>query len=161
MNEFIWAKEIRVIDEDGAQLGVMTVPEALNISRAKMLDLVEISPKIQPPVCKIMDFGKFQYQKSKEERLHKAKQKKSEIKGIRLSVRTDEHDLDFKKDQTEKFLTKGHKVKIEIVLKGREKAHGDLARQNLIEFVKSISVPYKIEQEIKRFPGGFNILITS
>lgn len=139
----------------------MAVPEALAIAKERMLDLVEISPKIQPPVCKIMDFGKFQYQKSKEDRQHKAKQKKSEIKGVRLSVRTDDHDLNFKKDQTEKFLSKGHKVKIEIVLKGREKAHGDLARKNLIEFVKSISVPNKIEQEIKRFPGGFNIIITS
>ena len=161
INEAIWAKEIRVIDEDGGLLGVMTVPEALILSKQKMLDLVEISPKAVPPVCKIMDFGKFQYQKSKEERQNKSKQKKFETKGIRLSVRTDEHDLNFKKDQTEKFLTKGNKVKIEIILKGREKAHGDLARQNLIEFVKSISVPNKIEQEIKRFPGGFNIIITS
>lgn len=161
INEAIWAKEIRVIDEDGGLLGVMAVPEALILSKQKMLDLVEISPKAVPPVCKIMDFGKFQYQKSKEERQNKSKQKKFETKGIRLSVRTDEHDLNFKKDQTEKFLTKGNKVKIEIILKGREKAHGDLARQNLIEFVKSISVPNKIEQEIKRFPGGFNIIITS
>jgi len=161
INEHIWAKEIRVIADDGSQLGIMAVPEALSIAKTKLLDLVEISPKAVPPVCKIMDFGKFQYQKSREERQHKAKQKKSEIKGIRLSVRTDEHDLDFKKNQTEKFLTKGNKVKIEIVLKGREKAHGDLARKNLIEFVKSISVPNKTEQEIKRFPGGFNVIITS
>ena len=137
----------------------MNVSDAINLAKEKGLDLVEISPKAVPPVCKIIDFGKFQYQKSREERLHKAKQKKTDIKGIRLSVRTDEHDLQFKKDQTEKFLRKGHKIKIEITLKGREKAHGDLARTNLIEFTKSITVPYKIEQDIKRYPGGFNMLI--
>jgi translation initiation factor IF-3 len=137
----------------------MPVPEALELAKSKALDLVEISPKAEPPVCRIMDFGKFQYQKSKDDRQHKAKQKKSDIKGIRLSVRTDEHDLNFKKKQTEKFLAKGNKVKIEITLKGREKAHGDLARQNLVEFIKNISVPNKIEQEIKRFQGGFNTII--
>lgn len=137
----------------------MSVPEALNIAKERGFDLVEISPKALPPVCKVMDFGKFQYQKSKEDRLHKAKQKKSEVKGIRLSVRTDDHDLNFKKNQAEKFLSKGNKVKIEITLRGREKAHQDLARRNLNEFVKTISVPNKIEQEIKRYPGGFNIII--
>ena len=138
----------------------MTVPEALEIAGSNSLDLVEISPKAEPPVCKIMDFGKYQYQKSKEDRQQKSKQKKSDIKGIRLSIRTDSHDLNFKKVQTEKFLTKGNKVKIEIILKGREKAHADLAKQNLTEFLTSISIPNKIEQEIKKFPGGFNVIIT-
>ena len=137
----------------------MTTPEALEIARSSSLDLVEISPKAEPPVCKIMDFGKYQYQKSKEDRQQKSKQKKSEIKGIRLSIRTDSHDLNFKKAQTEKFITKGNKVKIEIILKGREKAHADLAKQNLTEFLNSISVPNKVEQEIKKFPGGFNVII--
>lgn len=144
----------------GVQLGVMPPMEAVKIAKEKSLDLVEIAPKAQPPVCKIMDFGKYQYQKSKEERLSKAKQKKTEIKGVRIGVRTDEHDLVFKKDQAEKFLKKGNKVKIEIILRGREKAHQDLARTNLEEFIKTIALPYKIEQEIKRFPGGFNVIIT-
>jgi translation initiation factor IF-3 len=107
-----------------------------------------------------MDFGKFQYQKSRQERQNKAKQKKFDIKGIRLGVRTDEHDLDFKRNQTEKFLAKGNKVKIEIHLRGREKIHQDLARTNLINFLKSIVCDYKVEQDIKRFPGGFNVIIT-
>ncbi len=124
-----------------------------------MLDLVEIAPKAVPPVCRIMDHGKYQYQKSREERQNKAKQKKVDIKGIRIGVRTDEHDLDFKKNQADKFLKKGHKVKLEIVMRGREKAHQDLARKNLIDFIKTISVPYKLEQEIKRYPGGFNVII--
>jgi translation initiation factor IF-3 len=134
--------------------------KALEIAKEKMLDLVEIAPKAIPPVCKIMDFGKYQYQKSREERQNKAKQRKVDIKGIRIGVRTDDHDLNFKKDQAEKFLKKGHKIKLEIVMRGREKAHQDLARKNLVEFLKTISIPYKLEQEIKRFPGGFNVIIT-
>lgn len=138
----------------------MSVSQAIDMAKTKSLDLVEVSPKAVPPVCKIMDFGKYQYQKSKEERQNKAKQKKSEIKGIRLSIRTDEHDLIFKKNQAEKFLNKNNKIKIEIMLKGREKAHQDLARNSLVKFMKTISIPYKIEQEIKKFPGGFNVIIT-
>lgn len=138
----------------------MGVMEAIQIAREKELDLVEIAPIAKPPVCKIMDYGKYQYQQSKQERLNKAKQKKVEVKGIRIGIRTDTHDLDFKKNQAEKFLKKGDKVKAEIVLRGREKAHQDLARKTLSDFLKTITVPYKMEQEIKRFPGGFNTIIT-
>jgi translation initiation factor IF-3 len=134
--------------------------EALQIAKDRMLDLVEVAPNVFPPVCKIMDYGKYQYQKSKEERMNKSKQKKFEIKGIRIGVRTDDHDLSFKKSQAEKFLSKGNKVKIEISLRGREKAHMDLGRQNLDEFMKAIAIPFKVEQPIKRFPGGFNVIIT-
>jgi len=159
INEYIRAREVRVIDENGAQLGVMTPAEALKISQERFLDLVEIAPTANPPVCKIMDYGKYQYQKSREERLQKSKQKKVDIKGIRLGVRTDDHDLEFKKNQAEKFLKKGDKVKVEIIMRGREKAHQDLARNSLIAFIKNIAFPNKIEQEIKRFPGGFNVII--
>lgn len=152
--------EARVISEDGAQLGVMGIEQALQMARERELDLVEIAPKAQPPVCKIMDYGKYQYQHSKQERLNKAKQKKVEVKGIRIGIRTDDHDLNFKKNQAEKFLKKGDKVKVEIILRGREKAHQDLARTALSDFLKTIAVPYKTEQEIKRFPGGFNVIIT-
>ena len=159
INEYIFAPSVRVLADDGAQLGIMDTRDALSLAKEHLLDLVEISPKDEPPVVKIMDFGKYQYQKSREDRQNKSKQKKSEIKGIRLSVRTDEHDLEFKKNQAEKFLTKGNKVKVEIMLKGREKAHQDLARKNLEEFIKMIIVPNKLEQEIKRYPGGFNVIL--
>lgn len=159
MNDYIRAREVRVVDEKGAQLGVMSPFEALEIARGKELDLVEVSPLVNPPVCRIMDYGKFQYQQSKLERGNKAKQKKIEVKGIRLGIRTDTHDREFKKNQAEKFLAKGDKVKIEIMLRGREKAHQDLARTNLYNFTKTITAPHKVEQEIKRFPGGFNIII--
>ena len=160
INERIWAREVRVIGAAGEQLGVMTPQQAILIAKESGLDLVEVSPKAVPPVCRIMDFGKFQYQKSRQERQNKSKQKKFEIKGIRLGVRTDDHDLEFKKNQTDKFLKKGNKVKIEIILRGREKAHQDLARTNLIEFLKAIPTDYKVEQDIKKFPGGFNVIIT-
>jgi translation initiation factor IF-3 len=152
--------QIRVIDDQGAQLGIMTPFEALQIAREREIDLVEVAPMANPPVCRIMDYGKFQYQQSKQDKVNKAKQKKVEVKGIRLGFRTDDHDLDFKRKQAEKFLQKGDKVKIEIRLKGREKAHQDLARTNLVNFLKSIVTDYKVEQDIKRFPGGFNVVIT-
>ncbi len=159
INEQIRAAQIRVIDDRGSQLGIMAPFEALQIARERAADLVEVAPLANPPVCRIMDFGKFQYQQSKQDRLSKAKQKKIEIKGIRIGIRTDEHDLDFKKTQTEKFLKKGDKVKIEITLRGREKARKDLARNSLNLFLKSITVPRAIEQEIKSFPGGLNVII--
>lgn len=131
----------------------------MELAKERSLDLVEVFPKAQPPVCKILDYGKFQYQKSKQKRTAQAKQKKVDTKGIRIGIRTDEHDLNFKKNQADKFLRKGDKVKIEIVLRGREKAHQDLAREALKNFMSLISVPYRIEEDIKRFPGGFNAII--
>jgi len=159
INEQINYPQIRVIDDDGSQLGILTSLQALQIARERETDLVEIAPLANPPVCKIMDYGKFQYQQSKIKQGGKAKQKKVETKGIRIGFRTDVHDLEFKKNQAEKFLKKGNCVRIEIQLKGREKAHQHLARTNLEKFLKSISFPYRKEQEIKRMPGGFNILI--
>lgn len=134
--------------------------EAIQKAREREMDLVEVAPLANPPVCRIMDYGKFQYQQSKQDRLSKAKQKKIAVKGTRIGIRTDEHDLEFKKNQTEKFLKKGDKVKIEIILRGREKARKDLARNNLNLFLKSIAIPHTIEQEIKSFPGGLNVIIT-
>ncbi len=154
------AREVRVIDEEGTQLGVMPPFEALRMARERESDLVEVNPKASPPVCRIMDYGKYQYQQSKIEKNNKAKQKKIEMKGIRIGLRTDAHDKEFKRSQAEKFLQKGDKVKIEILLRGREKAHQDLAKQNLQNFLKSITSPYKVEQDLKRFPGGFNLIIT-
>ena len=137
----------------------MSPAEALQIARETELDLVEIAPTAKPPVCKIMDYGKYQYQQSRLDRANKAKQKKIDIKGIRIGFRTDDHDLEVKRTMAEKFLKKGQKVKIEIFLRGREKAHQDLARKNLENFVKKISIPFKSEQEIKKYPSGFNTII--
>ncbi|HEX8974298.1 MAG TPA: translation initiation factor IF-3 [Patescibacteria group bacterium] len=159
INEAIRVPRVFVIDDAGQQLGDMDTREAYAMAQDRGLDLVEVSPKAQPPVCRIMDYGKHLYQQSKQMRIAKAKQKKVEVKGVRLGLRTDTHDLNFKKAQAEKFLRQGDKVKIDIVLRGREKAHQDLARKNLEDFIKAIEVPYKIEDAIKRFPGGFNVII--
>lgn len=159
VNEHIRIPRVLVIDENGNSLGELNTYEALEIAKSKELDLIEVSPNANPSVCKIGDFGKFQYTQAKQTRQQKAKQKKTETKGIRLGVRTDAHDLGFKKKQAEKFLEKGHKVKIELRLRGREKAHQDLAKKNLQEFIDNIETPHKFDEEIKRFPGGFNTVI--
>ncbi|NTW27656.1 MAG: translation initiation factor IF-3 [Candidatus Moranbacteria bacterium] len=159
INDGIRVPNVFVIDDEGKQLGEMTTLDAMALARERMLDLVEVSPKAVPPVCRIMDYGKHLYQQSKQLRLAKAKQKKIEIKGVRLGLRTDTHDIEFKRAQSEKFLKQGDKVKIDIVLRGREKAHQDLARKNLQDFITGITTPYKIEDPIKRFPGGFNVII--
>lgn len=129
------------------------------MAKEKELDLVEVSPKAFPPVCKIMDYGKHQYQQSKQSRLAQAKQKKVDTKGIRIGLKTDDHDVNFKTNQAEKFLSKGHKVKIELILRGREKAHRDLARKNIESFISRISTPHKFEEPIKGTPQGFNTII--
>jgi translation initiation factor IF-3 len=159
VNEMIRIPRVLVIDETGKNLGVMSNFEAIDIARSRELDLVEVNPKVIPPVCRILDYGKYQYQKAKEERLSKTKQKKVELKGIRIGIRTDEHDLTFKKKQVEKFLRRGDKVKVEILLRGREKAHVGLARTSLSEFLKMLEAPYNVEEQIKRFPGGLNVII--
>jgi len=140
-------------------VGVVPTEQALQMAKEKELDLVEIVPNAKPPVVKIIDYGKYQYQKAKEDQQQKANQKKTEIKGLRIGLKTDDHDIEVRQKQAEKFLSQGNKVKIEIRLKGREKAHQPLARETLENFVKSISTPNKLEQEIKRFPGGFNVII--
>lgn len=159
-NEQIRVPMVFVIDEEGKSLGEMETRDALNKAKESDLDLIEVSPKANPPVCKIMDYGKYQYKQSRQQRVAKSKQKKVETKGIRIGLRTDSHDLEIKKKQTEKFLKKGNKVKVEIVLRGREKAHQDLARENIQKFLGQIESSYKIEEEIKRFPGGFNVILS-
>ena len=161
VNEQITAPVVFVIDDNGTQIGETPKAEAIKMARDKDLDLVEVAPKARPPVCKILNYGKFQYQQTKKERQNKGAQKSSTVKtkGVRIGIRTDAHDLAFKKKQTEKFLEKGQKVKIEVILRGREKAHQDLAKKNIQNFIETLTIPYKIEEEIKRFPGGFNTVI--
>ncbi len=159
INERIIANKIFVIDENGKPLGEMSLAEALEIARSHELDLVEVSPKANPPVAKIIDYGKFQYQQGKQERLARAKSKKVEVKGIRIGLRTDEHDIHFKQKQAEKFLRKGNKVRVEIILKGKEKTYPDLAKSAIEKFISNIKLPYKIEDPLKKTPEGFNLII--
>lgn len=150
---------IRLIDETGAQIGVVETSVALHMARERGLDLVEIAAEARPPVCKIIDWGKYQYQQSKKEQQSKTKQKQVEIKGIRIRPSTGENDLIFKAGQAKKFLEKGNKVKVEIVLRGREKAFVGNARSHLELFLDKIEFPIKIEQEIRRQANGLNVVV--
>src|SRR6185437_5912668 len=125
-NDRIRAREIRVIDENGEQLGVMAPFDALKIARERSLDLVEISPNAVPPVCKIQDYGKFLYEKDKSDRAARKKQKVIVIKEVKFSVTVDEHDYQTKNNQALRFLTEGDKVKASLRFKGRQMSHRDL-----------------------------------
>jgi translation initiation factor IF-3 len=125
-NERIRAREIRVIDENGEQLGILVPFEALKLARERGLDLVEISPNAVPPVCRIQDYGKFLYEKEKSDRAARKKQKVITIKEVKFSVNVDEHDYQTKKNQATRFLLEGDKVKASLRFKGRQMAHRDL-----------------------------------
>lgn len=159
VNNQIKLSQIRLIDENGQNLGVVETNKALEIAREKGLDLIEIAPNVRPPVCRIMDYGKYQYQKSREERQQKTKQKKIEIKGVRISLRTGQHDLEVKVKQANKFLDRGHKVKIEMILRGREKALLAIAKEKLNKFIELISPDIEIEKEAERQPRGLSVMV--
>jgi translation initiation factor IF-3 len=133
-----------VIDETGQQLGIMPPPQALTIARAKGLDLVEISPTAVPPVCRIMDYGKYQYQEAKRAREAKKHQKVIEVKEIKFRPKVDEHDYQFKKKHIERFLEEGDKVKATVFFRGREMAHPEIGHrilQRLIEDLAEVALP--------------------
>ncbi|HEY3092158.1 MAG TPA: translation initiation factor IF-3 [Vicinamibacterales bacterium] len=138
-NERIRVREIRVIDETGQQLGIMPPPAALAIAKQKGLDLVEISPTAVPPVCRIMDFGKYQYQEQKRSREAKKHQRVIEVKEIKFRPKVDEHDYDFKKKHIERFLANGDKVKATIFFRGREMAHPEIGRRILERLMGELS----------------------
>ena len=132
-------REIRVIDETGQQLGIMAPPQALAIAKQKGLDLVEISPTAVPPVCRIMDFGKYQYQEQKRSREAKKHQRVIEVKEIKFRPKVDEHDYQFKKKHIERFLADGDKVKATIFFRGREMAHPDIGQRILERLMNELA----------------------
>ncbi|MHB8302599.1 MAG: translation initiation factor IF-3 [Acidobacteriaceae bacterium] len=138
INDRIRAREIRVIDENGEQLGVLPPFEALKIARERGLDLVEISPNAVPPVCRIQDYGKFLYEKDKSERAARKKQKVIVIKEVKFSVTVDEHDYQTKKNQAVRFLHEGDKVKASLRFRGRQMAHRELGYQIVNRLIQDI-----------------------
>jgi len=158
-NEMIRTTEVRLIDEKGENVGIVNTSKALNIAKEKGLDLVEISTTAKPPVCKITNYGKYQYIQEKKERKQKAKQKKSELKGIRIGFNTGIHDLETRAKQIEKFLKQGHKVRVEMRLKGREKARKAMAKERLNNFLQIIPLEIKQEEETKKNPRGIATII--
>jgi translation initiation factor IF-3 len=138
MNERIRAREVRVIGDDGAQLGIMPPFEALKAARAKNLDLVEISPTANPPVCRIMDYGKYLYDLEKKERAARKHQKVIVLKEVKFSINVDEHDYEFKKNNVIRFLSDGDKVKASLRFRGREMSHRDLGRGVIERLIKDV-----------------------
>lgn len=138
MNERIRAREIRVIDADGNQLGIMVPFDAVKRAREQNLDLVEISPNAVPPVCRIMDYGKFLYEQDKKERAAKKHQKQIVLKEVKFSVNVDEHDYVTKRNHVLRFLGEGDKVKASLRFRGREMAHQNLGREVLDRLIKEV-----------------------
>jgi len=138
INEKIRAREIRVIDENSEQLGILAPFEALKIARERGLDLVEVSPNAVPPVCRIQDYGRFLYEKEKSDRAAKKKQKIIVVKEVKFSVTVDEHDYQTKKNQAVRFLTEGDKVKASLRFRGRQMAHRELGYAIINKLIKDI-----------------------
>ncbi len=158
-NNQIRAREVRVIDETGKQLGILPLDEAIHIAKDRGFDLVQITDKTDPPVCKIIEYGKYLYSLQKKER--KTKTKSSEVKGVRLSLGISSHDLETKANSSKKFLKQGNRVKIEMKLRGREKAHQELAKEKIQKFIEIIKeeIPIKEEGQIKKEPKGLTLII--
>ncbi|MEK7603998.1 MAG: translation initiation factor IF-3 [Patescibacteria group bacterium] len=156
INNRIRAREVQVIDEKGNQLGTLSIQEALQLAREKNLDLVEVSPQVQPPIAKIMDYGKYMYRKEKQEK--KIKPKAQERKTVRVGFKTGAHDMDFKAKQISDFLNDGHIVKVELTLRGREKALAHMGKQKLEQFLTKLG-NFSAEDNIKRSPFGWIIVI--
>ena len=139
INGQIRDKEIRVIGENGDQLGIMSPKEAMKLAQEADLDLVKIAPKAQPPVCKIIDYGKYRYEMARKEKEARKKQKTVEIKEVRLSPNIESNDLNTKINAARKFITKGDKVKVSLRFRGREMAHIDSSKHILEEFAEKLS----------------------
>jgi translation initiation factor IF-3 len=143
--------EVRVINPDGQQLGIYPIRQALTIAQELGLDLVEINPKADPPVCRIMDYGKFKYEQKKQANLAKKRQKVVEVKEVKMRPKTDDHDFNFKVKHVLRFLEEGNKAKITIRFRGREMAHPETAARQLdrvLEVVGDLAVieqPYRME----------------
>ena len=144
-----------VIDVQGDNVGQMSKSEALKLAQEKELDLIEISPNANPPVARILDYGKYAYEQQKKDKKTRSTQKTQELKQVRIKFKTSDHDLQTKVRQVEKFLEKGNKVRVEIFLRGRERAFKDLAKEKLESFVEKIGGEYRTLDQIKGTPRGF------
>ncbi|HLE33139.1 MAG TPA: translation initiation factor IF-3 [Bacteroidota bacterium] len=145
INTEIRAPQVRVIGRDGQQLGVMSTPEAIRTASDIGSDLIEIVPNADPPVCKLMDFGKYKYELAKKEKLQKKHQHVTQVKEIRFHPNTDTHDFEFKVRHARAFLEEGDKVKATVVFKGREIAYKELGAELLVRFTESIADIAKVE----------------
>ena len=146
VNEKIKGSEVRVINPNGVQLGIMSPQQALQTAMSLGLDLVEVAPDANPPVCRIMDYGKYRYEQSKKAKDAKKKQNIIQVKEIKMRPKTDEHDFQFKARHIEKFLQEGNKAKITMIFRGRELMHTDLGRKLLDRLAEDLKETAMIEQ---------------
>lgn len=162
VNQSIRAEEVRVLDSEGNNLGVMKTADAIREAEAQEKDLVEINPTANPPVAKIMNFSQFKYQKEKEIRKQKQNSHIAELKGIRLSMRISDHDMEVRLTQAIKFLNRGDKVRTEVILRGREKGKAELAVDVTKRFCEQIEAefPLRYEQEITKQGSKVTAIIT-
>ena len=151
---------VRVIAPDGEQLGILTLEEAFNAADLRGLDLVEVAPLARPPVCRIMDFGKFKFEQAKAARAAKKKQRVIELKEIKFRPGIDDHDFDFKVRHAREFLAEGNKVKVTMMFRGRQMAHPELGKQVLDRVAETLSDLSKIEQDAKLEGKNMTMLLT-
>ncbi len=160
INHQIKAPELRVITESGENLGVLTIDKALAVARERELDLIEISPLAVPPVAKIMDYGKYQYDEKKKEKSAKARSQTTEIKSIQVKIGTGEHDLELKAKKVSEWLGAGDRVKIDLFLIGRSKYMDfNFLKERLERILKLITVEYKVAQAPLKGPKGLTTII--
>ncbi len=134
-----------MIDKEGNQMGILPLAEALEIARSRNLDLVEVAPLADPPVCRILDYGKYKYQQSKRSQQARRKQRSVQVKEVKMRPKTEEHDYQFKLNHARRFLSAGNKVKVTIMFRGREMAHTDLGRRKLDRFVEELGEIAQVE----------------
>lgn len=152
VNERIRIREVRLIDEEGNQVGIIATRDALDMARQRGLDLVEVAPNAIPPVCRLMDYGKFRYEQSRKERESRKNQHVIELKEVRIRPKIDEHDLETKGRQAAKFLDHGDKVKMTVTFRGREMAHPDLGKALLDQLIESLR-PHGTVEQMPRLEG--------
>ena len=160
INEQIRDKEVRLISEDGEQLGIMSAKEAYKLAQEAELDLVKIAPTAKPPVCKIIDYGKYRYELTRKEKEAKKKQKTVEVKEVRLSPNIDTNDLVTKVNSARKFVTKGNKVKVTLRLRGREMAHIQQSKHILDDFAKMLEDVASVEKPAKLEGRNMSMVLT-
>lgn len=149
INEKIKVPRVRLISSKGEQVGIISVDEALSKAKEEGLDLIEVSPSAEPPVCRLMDYGKFKYQQSKRQQEVKKHQKNIQVKEVKLRPKTEDHDFDFKLKNAIRFLEEGNKVKVSVAFRGREMAHRDLGRDLLARFQEGVGEQGVVEQFMK------------
>ncbi|MBT8379216.1 MAG: translation initiation factor IF-3 [Ignavibacteria bacterium] len=159
INDEIRAQKVRVIDVDGKQLGVFLISDATKLAADKGRDLVEIAPQAKPPVCKIIDYGKFRYEQQKREKLQRKNQAVSVLKEIRFHPNTDVHDFEFKTKHAINFLEEGNKVKATVMFKGREMAYVDKGEELLNRFIEKVKEIGKIEMEPKLEGRNMSLIV--